>query len=97
MEHTALSDLRMGREIFRMFSNLFALEIDRSERPGWMEHRRRGLGAPAVPGDPPSPAGLSGDQGILKGGLGDEGAFWGLRVVVITNLFGSNNQQQLAH
>lgn len=47
-----------------------------------------------MPGDPPSPAGLLGDQGILKEGLGDEGAFWGLRVVVITNQFRSNNQQQ---
>lgn len=61
--------------------------------PGWST----GIGGwetPAVPGDPPSPAGLLGDQGILKEGLGDEGAFWGLRVVVITNRFGSNNQQQ---
>ena len=48
-----------------------------------MEHRQRGLGGPAVLGDPPSVAGLLEDQGVLKEGLGGWEAFWGLRVVAI--------------
>lgn len=45
VEHTALSDVHTGREIFRIFSNLFASEIDQSDT-AWMEHRHRGLGDP---------------------------------------------------
>lgn len=31
MEHTALTDVHVGREMFRMFNNVFALETDQSE------------------------------------------------------------------
>lgn len=55
MESTALSDVHVGREMFRIFNNLFALETDQSE---W-----------TMPGDTPLVAGLLGDQGILKEGF----------------------------
>ena len=69
----------MDREMFRIFSNLFALEISLA---GWSTGRG-GWGGPADLGDPPSVAGLLEDQGVLKEGLGGWEAFWGLRVVAI--------------
>lgn len=47
MENTALSDVHVGREMFRIFNNLFALETDQSE---W-----------TMPGDTPLVAVLLGD------------------------------------
>lgn len=49
MEYRALSEVHVGREMFRTFDDWFALERDHSE---WTlpEHRPRGWGA--GPGDP---------------------------------------------
>ena len=57
--HDTFSDAHTDREIFRLFSNLFALEIDPSERH-WLDGATGigGWGGPAVLGDPPSVAGL---------------------------------------
>ena len=77
MDHTAPSDVHVGREMFSIFNDLFALETDQSE---WTlaEAQARGLGpADSMPGDPPFSCWIIGRSGNPEGGTWGQGQLGG--------------------